>query len=92
MKRQINKKKKKKKISPKTRKWIFGISITVGVISGLLFWFFFTRCHDDKCFYHYCPLMEVIACTFFFGMMPFAFLPEDHSGKKVINKKQKKKL
>lgn len=92
MKRQTNKKKKKKEISPKTRKWIFRISITVGVIAGLSFWFFYTRCHDDKCFYYYCPLREVIAFTFFFGMMPFAFLPEKHSGRNVINKNKKRKL
>lgn len=87
MKKQQNKKRsnstaKKKQLSSKSKKWIVAASITVGITSGFLLWYFVTRCANLHCFFHNWPLKEVLFFGLFFTLMPFAFFNEDLYKKK----------
>lgn len=79
--------KKRKPISPRAKKWIIGISLTVGLILGLLVWLLFTRCGNKNCFFYYFPLTEIVLSGMFFGTMPFAFFDQEQQ-KKNTNKKR----
>jgi len=77
MKKVRRSRKRRKRISPRTKKRIVIISIVSGIILGLLFWFFVSRCKDEECFFHYVPLGEILVSVFFFGTLPFIFFDDE---------------
>lgn len=40
-------------------KWVLTISISIGIIAGVCFWLFISRCEEKDCFFHFFPLVEM---------------------------------
>lgn len=83
-------KQKKKSLSPKAEKWVVGLCLTMGLVSGLLFWYFFTRCHHDIYFSIISLLRELTLFGLLFWGMSFILLEIITSKSKVKNLKNKK--
>ncbi|NLU28238.1 MAG: hypothetical protein GXX03_00065 [Bacteroidales bacterium] len=69
-----NKKKRRKALSPKTKRLITALGIVVGLSAGFCYWWFVSRCMKDDCFYHYVPMGELFVGIFAGWMIPVSLL------------------
>lgn len=65
-----NKKKyfKKEKTPPK---WIVAISVIIGAIVGVSYWYFVSRCGGKDCLSNYFPFGELLCSELFFWLLPY---------------------
>lgn len=59
----------RKKRKGLSAKWLFILSTALGIIAGVCFWIFISRCGNEECFFNYDPLPEM-----FIGGIIGAFL------------------
>ncbi len=57
-------------------KWLVISNVIIGVVGGVCFWYFVSRCEDKNCFSYYFPLTEVFCFTILFGTAPYVFFSD----------------
>lgn len=64
-------KKQPLKTEKRPPKWVVALSLTIGAIVGVCFWYFVTKCGGEDCLSNYFPLGELLCSELLFWPLPY---------------------